>query len=422
MDGPITIDPIDRPTVKDVTITAQIPGRDQPEIVHAGQPDAQLLFLPTTKLQIDVATDQPLRSARIVTQGDSVPSLDTIDPSHYRAELTMKETVTWEFQLIGERGALESKPFFLTIGLQTDRPPRVTIRVTGVGRRVTPTARIPLVLRALDDFGVAQLTGDVELTQVVDGKPQTSMHQPYTEKFGADSTPLPLDIEKQPLIKLGELSVFPGNIVRLRGRADECVLGVQEGVSRWVPLQVVTPEELFYEILTRQRELRGRFSKALDMAKAQLESIQTLTNSDEGNGLARVHQVVVRQIWQIAGQLDGTLQEMTYNDLGSEQARDLLANAIIAPMRKLHDETFADLAEKMQTALAHREIRDTDRQALADSQQAAVTEMQRILAQMSQWESFVDVINQLRQIIKTQNEVLESTEKTEKERIKGVLD
>ena len=138
--------------------------------------------------------------------------------------------------------------------------------------------------------------------------------------------------------------------------------------------------------------------------------------------MSRVHQVVVRQIWQIAGQLDGTLQEMIYNDLGSEQAHDLLANSIIVPMRKLHDETFTDVAEKMQTLLVHREIRDTDRQALADAQQTAVTEMQRILAQMSQWESFVDVINQLRQIIKTQNEVLESTEKTEKDRIKGLFD
>ena len=250
-----------------------------------------------------------------------------------------------------------------------------------------------------------------------------ALHEVFTEKFGGENAALPLDIEKQPLMKLAELSAVPGNIIRVRGRAaDACVLGVQEGVSRWVPLQVVTPEELFYEILTRQRELRGRFSKALDMAKAQLESIQQLTSADEGTSLSRVHQVVVRQIWQIAGQLDGTLQEMIYNDLGSEQARDLLANSIIVPMRKLHDETFTDVAEKMQTLLVHREIRDTDRQALADAQQTAVTEMQRILAQMSQWESFVDVINQLRQIIKTQNEVLESTEKTEKDRIKGLFD
>jgi hypothetical protein len=421
--APIEIEPIDRPTVKDVTITAKTPGRQEPEVIHAGQPDAQLLFLPTTKLEIALTSDQPLQSARIVTPGDSVPQLETIDPSHYRAEMTMKETVTWEFQLVGQRGALESKPFLLTIGLQTDRPPRVTIRVTGVGRRVTPTARIPLVIRALDDFGVAQMAADVELTQIVDAKSQTSMHEVFTEKFGSENTALPLDIEKQPLVKLAELNAVPGNIIRVRGRAaDACVLGVQEGVSRWVPLQVVTPEELFYEILTRQREQRGRFSKALEMAKGQLESIQQLTSADEGASLSRVHQVVVRQIWQIAGQLDGTLQEMIYNDLGSEQARDLLANSIIVPMRKLHDETFTDVAEKMQTLLTHREIRDADRQALADAQQTAVTEMQRILAQMSQWESFVDVINQLRQIIKTQNEVLESTEKTEKDRIKGLFD
>ena len=43
--------------------------------------------------------------ARIVTQVDSVPSLDMIDLSHYRAFLTMKETVTWEFQFIGQRRA-----------------------------------------------------------------------------------------------------------------------------------------------------------------------------------------------------------------------------------------------------------------------------------------------------------------------------
>jgi hypothetical protein len=120
--------------------------------------------------------------------------------------------------------------------------------------------------------------------------------------------------------------------------------------------------------------------------------------------------------------LDATLEEMTYNDLGSQQARDLLENSIIGPLKKLHDEGFGQITEKLQTMLAHREIRETDRQALLDAQQAAVTEMQRILAQMSQWESFVDVINQLRQIIKTQNDVLQSTEKTEKERIKGIFD
>jgi hypothetical protein len=351
--GPIEIVPVDRPAIKDLTITARIPGRAEPEIHHAGREETQLQLLPTTLLTLSLESDQPLAGARIVTPGEDVPVLEQIDASHYRAEIEMKTAVSYEFQLVARDGGLASKPYFLTIGLLADHPPRVTVRITGVGRRVTPTARIPLSVRALDDFGMAQLAADLEVTQFVDSKPQPTMHQPYSESFSAESQPLPTDIDKQVVLKLAECGAAPGNAVRLRAKAtDACVLGPQEGASRWVPLQVVTPEELFYEILTRQREQRGRFGKALDTAKGQLEAIGKLTSADEGGGLARVNQVVARQVWQIAGVLDGTLQEMINNDLGNEQARDLLENSIITPMRKVHDENFADIAEKIQKPLA----------------------------------------------------------------------
>ena len=48
--------------------------------------------------------------------------------------------------------------------------------------------------------------------------------------------------------------------------------------------------------------------------------------------------------------------------------------------------------------------------------------MQDILAQMTQWESFVDVINQLKQIIQRQDQVLKSTEEIEKTRTKELFD
>jgi hypothetical protein len=420
---PIEIEPLDRPAVKDLAITAQVPGRSEPQVFHAGQGDSQLLFLPTTQLELSLTADQPLASAQVVSAGADALKLERLDDQHYRAALVMKDTITLEFQLVAQHSNLASKSFFVTLGLQNDRPPRVTIRVTGVGRRVTPTARIPLALRAIDDFGISQLVADFELTQVVDSKPQTSVKQPYTESFTAGASSLPTDIEAQPLVKLADLNVAVGNVIRLRGRAtDACVLGPQDGSSRWVTLQVVTPEELFYEILTRQREQRGRFAKALEMAKGQLEAIQHLANSAEGGTLTRVHQVVARQVAQIATQLDGTLQEMNYNDLGSPQAREVLEQSIIAPMRKLHDEAFASLGDKLQILRSQSEPRENDRQSALESQQAGVTEMQRILSLMSQWESFVDVINQLRAIMKSQNEILQSTEKVEKERIKGLFD
>jgi len=91
-------------------------------------------------------------------------------------------------------------------------------------------------------------------------------------------------------------------------------------------------------------------------------------------------------------------------------------------MRKLHDEALVSLGDKLQTLLSQNEPRESERELALEAQQSAVAEMQRILSQMSQWESFVDVINQLRQIMKSQNEILQSTETVEKERIKGLFD
>jgi hypothetical protein len=415
----IPIEPIDRPGIRDLTITAHIPGRAQPEVHHAGRDEGSLQFLATTRLDLLLESDQPLASAHLSAASGEAPALEQIDASHYRAEMEMKATTTLEFQLTGQRAALTSKPFFLTFNLLVDRPPRLAIRVTGVGRRVTPQARIPLSIRAQDDFGVARISADLELTKIVDSKPQVSMHEPLSEKLTPEGEQLPTDREQNATIKLTEFSAAPGSTIRLRGRAsDACVLGPQEGVSRWLPLSVVTPEELFYDILTRQREQRARFRKALDMAKGQLESLEKLSTTADAGGLPRVHQVVSRQVWQIAGQLDATLQEMIYNDLGSPQARDLLADSIIAPMRKLHDES----CEKLQKLLAASELHDDARQEAVTAQQGIVNQMQRILAQMAQWESFVDCVNQLRQIIKSQDELLDATQKALSERIKGLFE
>ena len=55
-------------------------------------------------------------------------------------------------------------------------------------------------------------------------------------------------------------------------------------------------------------------------------------------------------------------------------------------------------------------------------QKQIVATMEKILEQMSQWESFVDVVNQLREVMKLQGKVLESTEDVRKKRTKGLFD
>ena len=60
--------------------------------------------------------------------------------------------------------------------------------------------------------------------------------------------------------------------------------------------------------------------------------------------------------------------------------------------------------------------------AAAEQAQEVVTQMTRILERMAQWESFVDVLNQVRQIIQLQNQVLDNTQKTKTERTNELFD
>jgi hypothetical protein len=422
--GPVKIEPIDRPAVESLTVLARAPGRSDPETYRADDAEKQLLFLPTTRLELEFTSTQPLTSARVVVSGtDGGPELERRDDRRCRLSWEMKEPVTFEFQLVSQSG-LSSKPHFLTIGILNDRPPRLTLRSSGVGRRVTPTARIPLHLRAIDDFGVAELSLELEETRIVDSKPATAAHRPLEEKFAAEAgSKLPPDVEREPVAALSEYALIPGASVRIRGKAtDACVLGTQSAESRWLSFQVVSAEELFYEILTRQREQRARFAKALETAKGQLEALGKVAAAAEAAPLVRVHQGLTRQVWQVAGALNGTLQEMTLNDLASATARELLATSIIKPLRELHETPLADMRTKLEALAGGDSIDEERREAAIAAQTAANQQMQRILDQMSQWESFVDVVNQLRHVITAEDKIRASTEETQKKQIKDVFD
>lgn len=422
--GPIRIEPIDRPSVEQLIITAHTPGRSEPEIIKAGDAEKQLLFLPSTRLELDIHTTQPLTSANIAISGtDEKHALVKLADKHYRFAWEMKEPVTFEAQLQSENG-LESKPYFLTLGILNDRPPRLTLRSSGVGRRITPVARVPLVLRAMDDFGIANLSLELEESHLVDAKPVTTSREPLKENYeSSGASNLPLDVNRETTIRLGEYSLNPGTTVRIRGKAaDACALGVQLAESRWLSFQVVTADELFYEILTRQREQRSRFAKALETAKDQKDSLVKMASSGDAGQSIRTHQAITRQVWQVAVQLDATLQEMVLNELGTEASRDLLQTTVITPLREFHDRAIPEQLKKLSSTVLGDKINEEAREAAIEGQVDLIQQMQRILDKMSQWESFVDVVNQLRHVIQSQTLIRESTEQMQKQQLKDVFE
>src|SRR4029077_1683145 len=168
-----------------------------------------------------------------------------------------------------------------------------------------------------DDFGVAALALDIERTEVRDDKPQVETKRIAVEDAAA-AAPARTDVELAYELELRERGLAPGNLLKLRGAAtDACALGAQAGNSRWLTFQIVTSDELFYEILPRQREQRAKFAAALDNVKAISKDLLSLAKPAEAMPLARMQQVVNRQVWQVANQIDASLAEMTLNDLGN---------------------------------------------------------------------------------------------------------
>lgn len=420
--GPILIEPIDRPAIESLAIVARAPGRSEPTTHSPQGADSQLLFLPRTQLELRLTSTVPLASAKMVAQSGPSPKLRRSGNGSYAAQWQMAESQTLEIRLVGREGGLGSKPYFLSIGLLNDRPPRITVRSSGVGRRITPQARVPLAVHALDDFGLTALAVEVEQTVPQGEESETTSHSVAIDlpPAGDESAPV-LDFEVQPTIGLADYGPAAGNVIKLRGSGtDNCSEGSQPGTSRWLTFQVVTPEELFYEILMRQRAERAKFNAALEAAKSQTDALAADVTPEVAGGAVRRHQVIGRQVWQVANRLDATLQEMTLNELGSPQARELLKTTIIDALRQLHDEPMAALRTALEAV-----ARDPAAEALTearDAQQEVIQAMESILEQMSQWENFVDVLNQLREVIKLQDSVLESTTKQREKRTSDLFD
>src|SRR5581483_10650093 len=124
----------------------------------------------------------------------------------------------------------------------------------------------------------------------------------------ASDAAAPTDFEAKPTVALSEFGLASGTLVKLRASAvDNCAEGGQTGTSRWLSFQVVTPEELFYEILMRQRAERTKFGQALTMAKSQSQTLDLPATAESAAALVRKHQLIARQAWQVANRLDATL-------------------------------------------------------------------------------------------------------------------
>ncbi len=422
--GPFTVERVDRPSLAETKLRVKEPGATYTGFRNVDDPRQHLLFLPDTEVELTLVGTEPISESSVKIQAGKTLALSRGDERTFTTAWTLTEATTLEILLTSARTGLASKPAFLSIGLLKDRAPRVTLRALGTGGHVTPIATIPLGITATDDFGLAALRLQVDRTTSADEK-----SAPVTKR-ASQNLPLPLEkgralLDHQIRHEVALQADPPriGTIIRFVAEADDaCAHGAQTGRSSALQVQVVSPDELFYEILIRQRAERAKFLAALEAVEKQTPVLAGQPTSEDFLKVMRVHHTGARQLEQIANRVADTLQEMKLNQVGSPKSHRLLQQAVIDPLRAVTAGPMNQARSVLQSLAGAGGAPGASEGEARRLHGEIVTTMKNILDQMSQWESFVDVVNQVAEVIKMQQKVLQETEKARESRTREVFD
>jgi hypothetical protein len=421
--GPIRVQRVDRPAVQAVKLRVRDPGAAKGDYSAVDDSGQSLIFLPDTEVELTLVGSEPIARTHLDVHPGAAPALDRVDARTFATHWTLREATTLEIQLTSDGTGLDSKPTFLSLGLLKDREPRVTLRAQGVGGHVTPVATIPLTMAATDDLGLAALRLQIERTSHAEGKSEPTVSK--------QAVPLPLPAGGKAVLDHQarhdvDLQASPppiGTILRLQAEAeDRCARGTQIGRSGVVHLQVVSVDELFYEILIRQRAERAKFLAAFEAAEKQTPVLASTPSADDYLNVVRALHTSSRQLDQIASTIANTLQEMKLNQVGSPKSHRLLQDGVIDPIRQLNSGPVTELRGVLQGLGGGGPRGQAEIGKARRLHGEVVARMKTILEQMSQWESFVDVVNQVAEVIKIQQKVLKATENARETRTKEVFD
>ena len=423
------IEPIERPKITELLLVSRHPMEEKPTSHDFSGQDTDLSFLAKTQLELRFTANVPINQARLKSSVPvpAVGDLKQIDDHTFSLAWIHESPVQLQIELVGKGANLLSLPTPVAVGLKVDLPPRVGLTYSGVRQRVTPSARIPLAIQARDDYGIAKL--DLITKSEILAVDSTATTGPATRPLSESVTktlvgpihpPTDLELQHPHVLEVSSLKLNAGSILSVSAAAmDDCYLGPQTATSRIVTFRIVPPEELFREILLRQQGDRAKFRRQIEDAQKIRDTLITVTTPEAAAVLARQHRQIQREVARVAISLAESVTEMKNNALGGPEAWDLMDKNVLQPLKKLNDDAMTRQKDALDS------LKGDDTAPITETiarQEQIVAKMQEILKQMSQWDSFVDVLNQLNEIIKLETNVKLNTEQMKKKQTEGVFD
>jgi hypothetical protein len=317
-------------------------------------------------------------------------------------------------------GLVNREPVTFTLAALPDEPPQVAMRLRGISTAVTPRARVPLVGTISDDHG---LGGAAVRLRVADGG-ETVLP---VARLRAGDPVIELPAEAAEVVQLEPLGLAVGRKLELAVTAtDTCTLGGEPnaGTSDTWSLDVVAPESLVAMLEAREIILRRRYescvadlTQARDGFAAPVRDAAADGGDDPADAAARLGDASSRaagETAELAEAFRGIRLEFDNNQLITPELEARLIAQIAEPLSSLATQDLPALTRACRAGTGRDElVRRTD---------LVLARMRAVLDKMMELESFNEVVELLRGMIRTQEQIRAETLEQQKRRAREALE
>lgn len=414
---------LERPRVDTSQLTIQPPDYTKLTAFELEEGKRAAEVLPGTDITFKVTTNKPVVTAELVSGDESLLPAER-NGNQLVATFPVMETRTFNFHLVDEAGLNNPRPVRFSIRVIKDEPPRIDLRIEGVGDMITSEAILPLQVSCEDEYGIGALELTYQLLR-------------EDEKIAPIAIPAPADDAKRYLTSVNwpvaEAAVTPGDRIILLAQAHDLndVTGPNNARSAEYSLRVVTRDELLAELARREQEYRLTFERFVDMQEQTRADALTVHGEHGDDGrmaeLAAAIAPIERRQRNLAGsvnvlkqQFEQVLAELRVNQLDTRDEVERLSGGVIEPLTELARRDLVAIADLMRD-WSQQGNKETV-QEIDSRQVEALRKMRSILSHMLQWEGYHEVINMMRDILRLQQELKEESEKALLEQAEDVFE
>jgi len=440
----LRLDVVENPTVEELLIECRYP--DYTARGTRRLPVIGLMQIPVgTHVRLEGRANKDLLRVEIVSaleQGGSAPKSVAIaehaaDRRHFACDLgVLAADETWLVTLHDTDGIRSRQPLRVALAAVPDEAPKLAVQLAGIGTEITPKARLPVVGRASDDYGLARLWFEYAVDQHAPGEVPIATLEGNLTEYPVEAA---LDVRR--LAVPG--GVQPGGKLEMGLKAvdrSDLAGGPHVGTSqRWV-LDVVTPERLQILLQSRELVLRQRFEMIIQevtdtrdtLLQIQFEEAPASAGvapegvepgaeptdpradspeRQRGVRLLRCQRAVdncrknAQETLGTAEAFDDVRLQLINNGIDKEEYKNRLGKGIAEPLRTLAEEEFPEWEKRLvalREALGDATLGPRRREEARRQADVILSVMNQVLARMIELEDFNEVIGILEEIIRAQ--------------------